>query len=150
MVFIREFLHILFWSEVMPKTVCFLCQTHCYHIHQCRVISYVLVVAQTLFLCCYIRVTAGTYVQLCHGWDYKGVWVQFMTVADQLWGSNWNLCLERLSFVEYPEESWFFKVHKWTQWWRPSTCSLSISWFWWELMLEIWDCKFFSRCSVGL
>lgn len=32
MVLIRGFLHILFWSELLPKTVCFWRQTHCYHI----------------------------------------------------------------------------------------------------------------------
>lgn len=130
--------------------VFFMSDTLSYCIHQCLVICYVLVVAQTLYLCHYILVTARTYVQLCHGLNYKGMWVQFRTMADQLWGSNWNLCLERLLVVEYPEKSWFFKVHKWTQWWRSSTCSLSISWFWWELMLEIWAWKFFSGCSIGL
>lgn len=59
-----------------------------YYIHPCLVISYILVVAQTLYLCCYVLVTAGTYVQLHHGLYYEGMWVQFMTVADQLWGSN--------------------------------------------------------------
>lgn len=46
-----------------------------YYIHQCLVISYILV-------------TARTYLQLCHGLVYEEIGVQFMTVADQLWGSN--------------------------------------------------------------
>jgi len=59
-----------------------------YYIHQCLVSSYILLVAQTLYLWRYMLVTARTYMHLCHGLDYKGMWFQFMTVADQLWGSN--------------------------------------------------------------